>query len=322
MTAAEKRAKVAATYRTIIGRNIYSQSLRDYCFKKYKNGSYYSDCSSSVTYSYKQAGFGFGIMNTVGLYNSSKLTDVKVIIKNGIIQNPELLRVGDMLLFAGKDSSRKSAGYVGHVEMVGEISGKTVMLYGHGSNHPSRKEMNAYCRSRRASKTSTALGHKGLIRVRRFIQDDVITDTEPKYDFADLRRGDKGTRVTELQEALMALGYGLPTYGADGDFGKETEDAVIRFQGDHQLLPTGIYDAETDAKLTQCAEPFAAKTVYVKAISVNVRSGPDVAFTSVGIAKRFDEFPYGGETCEGFFRITYNGNPDRWITTKYAELKG
>ncbi len=105
----------------------------------------------------------------------------------------------------------------------------------------------------------------------------------------------------------MAGGYGLPAYGADGDFGKETEDAVIRLQGDHQLLPTGIYDAETDAKLTQCAEPFAAKTVYVKAISVNVRSGPDVRFTSVGIAKRFDGCPYGGEACEGFFRIAAGG---------------
>lgn len=69
---------------------------------------------------------------------------------------------------------------VGHVEMVAKISGKTVTIYGHGSGTPRSTEMNAYCKSRYAKKTSTKLGHRGLIRVRRFIQDDVTTDTVAK----------------------------------------------------------------------------------------------------------------------------------------------
>ena len=175
MTANEKRNAVIKKYDIILGRNKYSQSLRDYCYKKYKDGKYYSDCSSSVSYAYKEAGFSFGILNTVGMYQSKKLVDVPVEIKNGIIQNPEVLRTGDMLLFAGTDTSRASAGYVGHVEMVYKITDSRITICGHGSGTPRTTEMNAYCKSRQAKKTSTKLGHKGLIRVRRFIPDDATT---------------------------------------------------------------------------------------------------------------------------------------------------
>lgn len=179
MNANDIRELIAKTYREIIGRNKYSQSLRDYCFTKYKDGKYYSDCSSSVCHTYKKAGYGFGILNTVGMYNSAKLTVVPVKIVKGIIQNPEVLRLADMLLFAGNDPSRKSAGYVGHVEMVGEISGKTVYLYGHGSGTPRKTEMNAYCKKRYGTKSVTALGHRGLIKVVRFIQDDEDAPADP-----------------------------------------------------------------------------------------------------------------------------------------------
>ena len=176
MTANDKRNAVIKKYEEILGRNKYSQSLRDYCYRKYRDGKYYSDCSSSVSYAYKEAGFSFGILNTVGMYQSKKLADVPVDIKNGVILNPEVLRIGDLLLFAGTDSSRASAGYAGHVEMVAKISGSAVTLYGHGSGTPRATEMNAYCRSRFNAKTKTGLGHKGLIRVRRFIPDDAAPD--------------------------------------------------------------------------------------------------------------------------------------------------
>ena len=172
MTSNEMRNAVIKKYDEILGRNKYSQPKRDYCYKKYKDGKYYSDCSSSVSYAYKEAGISFGILNTVGMYNSEKLVDVPVTIKNGIIQNPEVLRIGDMLLFAGTDTSRASAGYVGHVEMVYKITSSKVTICGHGSGTPRTTEMNAYCKSRQSKKTSTKHGNKGLIRVRRFIQDD------------------------------------------------------------------------------------------------------------------------------------------------------
>jgi hypothetical protein len=177
MTASEKRSAVIKKYDEILGRNKYSQPKRDYCYKKYSDGKYYSDCSSSVSYAYKEAGYSFGILNTVGMYQSAKLEDVPVVIKYGQIQNPEVLRPGDMLLFAGTDTSRSAADYVGHVEMVAKISGSKVTIYGHGSGNPRATDMKTYCTSRYNSKTKTKLGNKGLIRVRRFIQDDVAPET-------------------------------------------------------------------------------------------------------------------------------------------------
>ena len=47
MTGNEKRQAVTRKYDEIIGRNLYSQPLRDYCYRKYSDGNYYSDCSSS-----------------------------------------------------------------------------------------------------------------------------------------------------------------------------------------------------------------------------------------------------------------------------------
>ena len=176
MTATEKRASVIKKYEEILGRNKYSQPKRDYCYKKYSDGKYYSDCSSSVSYAYKEVGLSFGILNTVGMYQSAKLVDVPVTIKSGTIQNPEILRPGDMLLFAGTDTSRAYAGYVGHVEMVAKVTDSKVTIYGHGSGTPRATEMNAYCKSRFSSKTKTKVGNKGLIKVRRFIVDDVVTD--------------------------------------------------------------------------------------------------------------------------------------------------
>jgi len=214
MTATEKRLAVVKKYEEILGRNSYSQSLRDYCYKKYKDGKYYSDCSSSISYAYREAGFPFGILNTVGMYNSDKLVDVPVIIQNGLIQNPEILRPGDMLLFAGTDSSRASAGYVGHVEMAAKLSGGKIILYGHGSGTPRETEMNAYCKKRYASKTDTKLGHKGLIRVRRFIPDD---STGPRVKITGGSVNMRTGPGTDYPCARVARkGDSLPAVSAEG----------------------------------------------------------------------------------------------------------
>lgn len=174
MTAAEKRAQVIAAYGILLGRNLYSQPRRNYCYKKYKDGKYYSDCSSSVSYAYRQAGQSFGILNTVGMYNSKKLKTVEVEIKNGLPTDMGALRPGDLFLFAGTDKSRASAGYVGHVEMVEKVGATAAAstLFGHGGSRPARHNMADYCKSRQAAKTGTKHGNKGLIRVMRFIQDD------------------------------------------------------------------------------------------------------------------------------------------------------
>ena len=64
-----------------------------------------------------------------------------------------------------------------------------------------------------------------------------------------LRKGSKGTRVKQLQQALIAAGHKLPKYGADGDFGPETEAALRAFQKKHRLLVDGVYGPQSAKKL-------------------------------------------------------------------------
>ena len=60
-----------------------------------------------------------------------------------------------------------------------------------------------------------------------------------------LRRGDKGEKVAYLQKLLMDRGYALPKYGADGDFGAETEKAVKAFQRDWGMKEDGVVGEKT-----------------------------------------------------------------------------
>lgn len=105
-------------YTIILGRNYYSQAKREHVFKSL-NGYYYSDCSSSGDACYAKAGHDVGWLNTAGIYNSAKFESVPVIIKNGHIVNPDVLKVGDALLYRGEDENRPLQ--IGHVEYVYEI---------------------------------------------------------------------------------------------------------------------------------------------------------------------------------------------------------
>ena len=68
---------------------------------------------------------------------------------------------------------------------------------------------------------------------------------------ATVARGDQGDAVTTLQNSLMTLGYSLPQFGADGDFGSETEAAVIQFQTNNGLDVNGIVGPDTWARLCE-----------------------------------------------------------------------
>ena len=59
------------------------------------------------------------------------------------------------------------------------------------------------------------------------------------YGDGILRRGSKGIEVRKLQENLINLGYSVGPDGADGDFGRNTYNAVVQFQKDNNLNPDG-----------------------------------------------------------------------------------
>lgn len=62
-------------------------------------------------------------------------------------------------------------------------------------------------------------------------------------------KGDEGEQVKTLQRLLMALGYDLGSYGADGDFGSKTDTAVKAFQKKNKLDVDGIVGKDTWNKI-------------------------------------------------------------------------
>lgn len=105
-------------------------------------------------------------------------------------------------------------------------------------------------------------------------------------DAVILQRGDKGAEVKHLQEMLLAHGYSLPKYGADSDFGAETETAVKALQLDSELPATGVVDEATWGAL-QNDEPDI-RSATCSGGSVNVRRGPSTEHPILGVAHKGD----------------------------------
>ena len=80
-------------------------------------------------------------------------------------------------------------------------------------------------------------GHTVVVLSNGSKAETTPTEEQPR---TILKRGMKGDDVRQLQQRLMELGYALPKYGADGDYGSETVTAVKTFQADRGLTVDGI----------------------------------------------------------------------------------
>lgn len=99
-----------------------------------------------------------------------------------------------------------------------------------------------------------------------------------------IRRGSKGTYVVKCQQLLMAKGYSLPLYGADGDFGAEMYSAVIKFQREHGLEVDGIVGTKTWEAL------MAAEDVEKEEeIKTEIETKPDNKPSGGGVTMKYDK---------------------------------
>lgn len=79
-----------------------------------------------------------------------------------------------------------------------------------------------------------------------------ITQKEAKtvdIELNVLKKGAKGAQVKTMQRLLIAEGYGMGKYGADGSFGSATDAALRKFQKDNGLAVDGSCGAKTWTKL-------------------------------------------------------------------------
>ena len=140
-----------------------------------------------------------------------------------------------------------------------------------------------------------------------------------------LENGMSGEDVRELQEGLIRLGYDLGRWGADGDFGDATEEAVRSFQRAKKLPVTGIADSATcealENALAKSEKPAAnPRRVRISGGRCYVRSTPGTDGDKLGVAHDGDTYPYAGQTTqEGWIEIEYKGRTG-WVSGKYARL--
>lgn len=90
---------------------------------------------------------------------------------------------------------------------------------------------------------------------------DKPVDTD--VNLPTLRKGSKGQYVALLQTLLINRGYSLPKYGADGDFGNETFEAVKQFQKDWNMDVDGIVGPKTWKLLESVPEKQRLYTVTI-----------------------------------------------------------
>jgi peptidoglycan hydrolase-like protein with peptidoglycan-binding domain len=135
-----------------------------------------------------------------------------------------------------------------------------------------------------------------------------------------LRRGDHGTAVEKMQRALLLWDAScLPEYGADGDFGSETEKALKAYQKESGLPVTGIYDEATRKALTSIGK---AQRVEATA-DVFVRSAPGKDNRELGVLKKGHTALYQGEKSavdgRDWYLIEFNGK-NGWVSSKFSKV--
>ena len=149
--------------------------------------------------------------------------------------------------------------------------------------------------------------------------------------------GKKGDDVVLLQQMLVGLGYPLPEWGADGDYGEETEKAVKDFQQDHGLDVDGDYGPQTHAELmAELAEQSAQKDddededeapaapsryVLVTGGSVYIRKGPGKEHDVVTVVRKDTRLEHV-VTAENGWHAVKAGGIAGWISGKYSEVRG
>lgn len=213
---------------------------------------------------------------------------------------------GDVIYFYSK-----SKGRIGHVGIVYKVSGSTV-----------------YTIEGNTSGASSLITNGGGVRKKSYNMSTTYIDGYGSVDYAalendhrrlgdrDLRRGDEGEDVQHLQQALMALGYAFPKYGADGDFGAETEANVKGFQRVNGLEVTGVFDRAAFDKLSA----LTARFVEITGPSVNIRSGPGTNYPIVGVAHKGDRLPYGGQTFDNGWLLVEHEGKNAAVSGKYGRL--
>lgn len=153
--------------------------------------------------------------------------------------------------------------------------------------------------------------------------------SETEFSLGDrlLKKGMAGSDVRELQQNLLKLGYALPKYGADGDYGAETVDAAKTFQKKSGLETDGIYGSNTHKSLMTALEALkepkpVLTTVVILSTedgSVNVRAGNGTQYAILHSAKAGDTLNYVATASNGWNAVEIDSQVG-WVSGQYSKI--
>lgn len=213
----------------------------------------------------------------------------------GIIDLPSNMRTGDMpynLMKTGAFVEMEGSKYTNQSKYLGagdilvtKKSGHTVVVLNNGSKYEGTVEVNY------------GLGARIL------------------------KKGMIGKDVSELQSALVSLGYNLGTYGAkkdgvDGEYGSKTVKAVKKFQKKYKLTVDGEYGTDSHAKLMEIVNNGSIFGIRVTANLVNIRTAPNTKTGKIVriVNKNVRLSAVGTDSATGWYKLE-DGN---YICNKYA----
>lgn len=229
----------------------------------------------------------------------------------------------------------KKKGKVGKIGTIPDIPGVIVWKSGHigvyvGDGYTVEMKGFAYdCVRNKVTKGPWT--NWGMLPDSMISYDDIPTPgptpKPEKLGDRDLKKGCEGDDVKELQNDLLKLGYSLPKYGADGDFGSETVKAVKAFQKEYGLPVDGVMnvgaDYDTLFKALDGDKPQEYGHVEITGGSVNIRSAPGYNSKVYGTAHKGDLLVYQGVTQEAdgkpWYLIIWK-NKNAWVSSKYSKL--
>lgn len=210
-----------------------------------------------------------------------------------------LMATGAFDKFTDDAHCKQSANLLRGDILVTSVQGHTVVVLSDGSN---------------AAKERAAYGDAGL-----------------KLGARTLAKGAMGADVKEVQQALMAQGFDLGSYGADGDFGSATEKTVKAFQKKVGLDQTGKYDDKTHEALMAAADAGAiapdteakpeasGNQVEITGSSVNIRRGNGAQYDRITTAGSGTRLPFVATAANGWNAVVV-GNQVGWVSGSYSKV--
>lgn len=238
----------------------------------YRQGEYGDyDCSSAVINAWQSAGVPVksnGATYTGNMYDVfTKLGFVDVTSSVNLSTGAGLVR-GDVLL----NHVHHTAMYIGNgYEAEFSINEKGTATWGQPGDQTGRE---ALVMRYRNYPWNCVLRYKGSGITTVPSVSETLIDSYPTLQY-----GSKGQYVLKIQKFLNELGYNLVE---DGEFGKKTESAIIKFQKIHHLEADGIVGPITLSAITEEYSKIASENWWVGQVTVdglNVRTGPGTNYS-------------------------------------------